>query len=42
MIWWNLETGEEIRRFAGHEETITGVAFSPDGKRAISGDTKAR
>jgi len=39
MIWWNLETGKEIHRFAGHEEeTITGVAFSPDSKRALSGD----
>jgi WD40 repeat protein len=33
----NLETGEEIRTYAGHPNTVWDVAFSPDGKRALSG-----
>jgi RNA polymerase sigma factor (sigma-70 family) len=33
---WDLETGEEIKRFDGHTERVYTVAFSPDGKRAVS------
>src|SRR5262249_36987732 len=29
--------GKEIRRFEGHKDGIARVAFSPDGKRALSG-----
>jgi WD40 repeat protein/tRNA A-37 threonylcarbamoyl transferase component Bud32 len=36
-----LETapGREIRRMAGHREVIADVAFSPDGRRILSGST---
>jgi len=33
---WSVETGLQIRQFSGHRGWISGVAFSPDGKRAIS------
>jgi len=33
---WDVETGHEIRRFKGHSDAILGVAFSPDGRRALS------
>jgi WD40 repeat protein len=33
---WDLETGEEVRKFEGHQEAILGVACSPDGRRALS------
>ena len=32
-----METGRELRLFRGHEYEIWGVAFSLDGKRALSG-----
>jgi WD40 repeat protein len=31
------EPGREVRRLAGHQRTVTGVAFLPDGRRALSG-----
>jgi WD40 repeat protein len=34
---WDLETGEELRAFHGHGHTVLGVAFSPNGRRALSG-----
>src|SRR5262249_36277859 len=37
MRLWNLETGAEVRRFEGHMSRVRAVAFSPDGKRAVSG-----
>lgn len=33
---WSLETGKELQRFEGHREVIRAVAFSPDGKRALT------
>lgn len=36
VILWELETGEEIYRFPG---TIMSVAISPDGERALIGQT---
>lgn len=33
---WNLETGEEIRRFEGHSAAVRYVAFSPDGTRILT------
>jgi WD40 repeat protein len=34
---WDLESGKELRRFEGHTKDIRRVAFSPDGRRALSG-----
>ncbi len=34
---WDIETGKELRQFIGHTYSITSVAFSSDGHRAISG-----
>jgi WD40 repeat protein/serine/threonine protein kinase/DNA-binding XRE family transcriptional regulator len=36
IILWDVETGEEIRRFEGQPYVVFDVEFSPDGKRAIS------
>jgi WD40 repeat protein len=33
---WDLKTGKERRRFAGHTREIFRVAFSPDGRHALS------
>ena len=33
----DVETGQEVRRFAGHTKPVTALAISPDGKQAISG-----
>ena len=29
---WDAETGQLVKRFDGHEDTVLSVAFSPDGK----------
>jgi WD40 repeat protein len=37
---WEVKTGKEVRSFAGHpspDAGVGGVAFSPDGRRAVSG-----
>jgi hypothetical protein len=34
---WEVVTGRELKGFEGHRGAITSVAFSPDGKRLISG-----
>jgi len=38
---WLLDatTGEEVRRFEGHTDTITSVQFLPDSRHIISGST---
>ena len=33
---WDVKTGKELRRFEGHEDVVRSVAFSPDGRRALS------
>ena len=34
---WDINTGIEIRTFEGHRNEVNSVAFSPDGKYALSG-----
>jgi WD40 repeat protein len=34
---WDLNTGEEVRHFPGHQDGVWPVAISPDGHRAVSG-----
>ena len=34
---WDLETGKELRRFAGHTGRVLDVIISDDGSRALSG-----
>jgi WD40 repeat protein/DNA-binding XRE family transcriptional regulator len=36
LILWDVQTGQLIRRFDDTED-VTGIAFSADGKRAVSG-----
>ena len=38
---WDLSTGQELRRFEGHTQRVWCVAFSPDGRRALSGAADA-
>ena len=33
---WDLEHGRELARFEGHTDWVTAVAFSPDGRFALS------
>ena len=33
---WDVDSGQEIRRFNGHSAWVRGVAFAPDGKRIAS------
>ncbi len=34
---WNVQSGQEVQRFDGHDSAIYALAVSPDGKRALSG-----
>jgi len=34
---WDLATGKELRKFAGHASGVIGLAISPDGRTAVSG-----
>ncbi len=34
---WDLDSGKEIRRYAGHEGAVQAIALSPDGSRLVSG-----
>ncbi len=37
VILWNVATGEEIRRFEGHEDDVTTVTFDMSGGRILTG-----
>ena len=37
---WNVATGRELARLAGHERAVNSVAFSPDGKTLASGSSE--
>jgi WD40 repeat protein len=34
---WDVRSGEEVRRFTGHEDPVVSVAFSPDGSQILTG-----
>ncbi len=39
QVWiWDARTGRQLHALGGHESQCTCVAFSPDGKRLVSGD----
>jgi WD40 repeat protein len=37
VIVWNAISGKRMGRSTTHQETVTSVAFTPDGKRLVSG-----
>lgn len=37
VILWDINTGQYLETSAGHEETVTSVTFSPDGRKIASG-----
>ena len=40
VVLWDVETGQEIRRFVGHPAGVFSVDFSPDGRMAVSSGGK--
>lgn len=40
LILWELETGKQVRTLAGHSADVFFVDYFPNGKEAISGDSK--
>ena len=36
---WEVDSGQELRRFQGHIDYVRSVAFSPDGRRLASGSS---
>jgi len=38
LIWWDIETGEVVRRIEGLSQPTRGLAISPDGQTALTAD----
>ena len=38
VVFWDVATGRELRRFIGHDEQVIALTFSADGERLASGD----
>lgn len=36
IMLWNLDTGQRMQAFPGHDQTINHISFSPDGKTLAS------
>jgi WD40 repeat protein len=36
MILWDLETGQRLQEFTGHDDSVFGVDFSPKGTHILS------
>jgi hypothetical protein len=36
---WDVATGKEVQKFAGHTNAIRAIALSPEGKKVLSGST---
>jgi serine/threonine protein kinase len=41
LLLWDVETGEQLRRWKGHNAPVTTVSFSRDTCRALSGDRES-
>ncbi len=37
LLLWDLESGKELKRFEGHGSRVEWAAFTPDGRRIVSG-----
>ncbi len=37
MKVWDSHTGKLVRTFRGHTGLVSSIAFSPDGRRLVSG-----
>ena len=37
LVLWDTASGQPIRRFTGHAQSVTSVSVTPDGRRALSG-----
>jgi WD40 repeat protein len=40
LVLWDIETGQEIHRFEGHQFLLRSLAFSPDGRTALAGSQR--
>jgi serine/threonine protein kinase/WD40 repeat protein len=36
IVWWDLDRGQEFRRFVGHSDVVTSLAITKDGQRLLS------
>ena len=40
MRLWDIKRERELRRFEGHTGPVESVAFSPDGRSALAGESR--